>query len=88
MIHDVSLERRTLQSVLGITTTSEAPASEVDPTTIGEDQVTAIDDLITETKSDRAKFLKYMGVEKVQHIRVADYRKAITALETKKREAK
>lgn len=51
---------------------------------IPTDQAVEIDLLIEEVKADKPKFLKYMGVEDVRHIQVADYKKAITLLNAKK----
>lgn len=51
---------------------------------IPTEQAVEIDLLIEEVKADKPKFLKYMGVEDVRHIQVADYKKAITLLNAKK----
>jgi hypothetical protein len=52
---------------------------------ISFEEAAEIDNLINETKSDRGRFLKYMGVDDVLNIKSADYKKAITALNAKKR---
>lgn len=79
-------QRRSLTAALGLVTTDEDPdaAKDLDPTTVNDDQYSAIQDLIDEKAlvGDRLKrFLVYMGVEQIGHIRAADYEKAMTALQ-------
>ncbi len=51
---------------------------------VSNEQVVEIDLLITEVKADKARFLKFIGADEVQKIRVKDYQKAITQLNAKK----
>ncbi len=44
-----------------------------------------IDLLVNEVKADKAKFLEYMGVDSIQHIRANEYKKAKFMLEAKKK---
>jgi hypothetical protein len=55
---------------------------------ISEEQARDLNALMDEVKADRPRFLKYMGVEKTEDILERDHRKAITALEEKRRGAK
>lgn len=54
--------------------------------TIALTEAVVIDELITETKSDKGKFLKYMGVKDVREIQAKDIKKAMNALNTKKKQ--
>lgn len=82
-------QRRSLCSALGLTTTDEDAESvrQVDPTPITEDQVTAIQDLITETKTDAVRFLKHFDIANLAELPVVRYAEAISVLDTKKRRA-
>jgi hypothetical protein len=78
-------QRRSLCSALGLTTTDDDPDTQrEDPTPIDDDQVTMIDDLIAETGTDKARFLRYMNCETVGTIPAARYAEAMTALEQKR----
>lgn len=50
---------------------------------IGIEQAVEIDTLLRDTKSDKAKFLKFVGVDDVRNIKAKDYGKAINALKSK-----
>lgn len=52
---------------------------------ITEAEGNKIMDMVADTKSDLVKFLSYMKVDKVEEIAKKDYKKAITALENKKK---
>lgn len=76
-------QRRSLAAVLGLVTSDkDFVAKDVDPAKVSEDQAVAIGDLVRETCSDddKARFLAYMGVTRVEDIRAADYNKAIQSL--------
>lgn len=73
-----------------ITTDDDDDAAEVDATPITEDQVVVICELMearrkTAKNPDKlnAKFLSFMGVEKLADIRATDYEKAVAALKPK-----
>ena len=51
---------------------------------ITAEQVSELKGLLTETVSDAAKFLKFIGAESVDKILAAHYSKALTALKAKK----
>ena len=55
--------------------------------TISLTDAAEIDQLVKETKADKAKFLKFMGVSDVRDIRTTDLKKARNALNTKKANA-
>jgi len=55
---------------------------------IDEKQIKQILDLATEAGADRALFLTYMQAESVEKILKADFKKAINALELKKKQVK
>lgn len=51
--------------------------------TVSEDQIIAIKKLLDETKSNEAKFLKWLKVENIDQVLASDYDRAIAALEAK-----
>lgn len=51
---------------------------------VSNEQAVEIDLLITEVKADKARFLKFIGADEVQKIKVKDYQKAVTQLNAKK----
>lgn len=53
---------------------------------ITEAQAKQIDTLITEAAADRAAFLTYLGVAELSELQARDFRKALTALQAKKRQ--
>lgn len=55
----------------------------LDPIT--EDQAKDLEALISEVGADRARFLKYMSVEKLEGILARDFTKAVTALQAKRK---
>lgn len=78
-------ERYLLCDALGIVTRgvdNDGARTEV----ISKDQVRDIEIALKDTKSDTAGFLKYMGVASIAEIRLADLKKATTAIEQKRRE--
>lgn len=66
---------------------SEKPA-ECEDDFISEDQAITVEEWVTSTSSDLAKFLKYLGVSKVSEIKKSQYQKAISALKAKAKVAK
>ena len=52
--------------------------------TVSEDQIIAIKKLLDETKSDEAKFLKWLKVENIDQVLASNYDRVIAALEAKK----
>jgi hypothetical protein len=54
---------------------------------ITEAQQNGLNDLLIEVFADRAKFLKYCGVEKLADIKVSNYAAAVAALEAKRQKA-
>jgi hypothetical protein len=82
-------KRQSLSAALGITTTDDdTDAQHVSPQTISEDAAIEIEELITETGSNRERFLDFMGVRSVPEIRAADYQRAIHALKRKQEKAR
>lgn len=77
-------QRRAFAAVLGLVTTEkDFNRKDVDPTTITEDQVIVIEDLIREKRMDDAakgRFLAYMKVGKIAEIRAVEYDKAVTSI--------
>src|SRR5262249_37342147 len=56
--------------------------------TITEDQAKDLESAIQETKMDRGRFLVFMGVGDVKDILARDLKKAINAIDVKRRMAK
>lgn len=79
-------KRQTLVDGFGLITTDEDldGAEPQDPTTIDADQLTHLEDLLTETGADRKKFLKYLDVDHLEQLLATDYPRAVSALERKK----
>lgn len=81
--------RQSLVAVLGLTTTDDdidgVQGNAVEPITAG--QVADLDSLIVETKTDKPKFLRYMGVAALADIPAADFQRALNLLEQKRRAA-
>ncbi len=78
-------QRRSFAAVLGLVTTDkDFEKSSVDPTKLSADQATAIADKVREVCIDddqRARFLAYMKVDKIEDIRAANYQKAMKSLQ-------
>lgn len=76
--------RQSLTMALGLTTTDDdTDAAAVDPSPVTDDQATAILDRMAEVGVNETKFLRYMGVERVEQIRAADFQRAMNALQQK-----
>ena len=52
--------------------------------TISDKQIITIEKLLDETKSDRFKFLSWFKVGDIKDILANDYKRVVTALESKK----
>lgn len=81
--------RYSLLAALGLTTADEdldgAQAESCE--TITEEQLADLEALIEEVKADRARFLKFLGVENLSSLPVARLQGAIQALEAKRKGA-
>jgi hypothetical protein len=83
------LKGATFEAVTGIAATDANldddgnGSSEAGTVTI--DQITQINDLLKETKSDEKKFLGWLGAESVEKIPAGKYGKAVAELERKKK---
>lgn len=80
-------KRQSLVQVLGLTTTDPdtdlAGAGSTD--SITAKQEADLDAMISEVNADRARFLKYMGVEALDQLRASDYSRAVAALNAKRK---
>ena len=77
--------RQSLRQALGLTTTDDdTDGAAVDDTKITPAQAADLSALIDEVKADRAKFLKYMGVETIEDIPAARFKGAVFALESRR----
>lgn len=76
-------KRMALIAVLGLTTTDEDTDArgEADPTTLSDEQADAIAERVKEVGAPLDGFLAHMKVQKIAHIRRADYDRAMAALE-------
>lgn len=77
--------RRSLIQVLGLTTADPDPESEAMGDKIGPDQEANLEALISEVGADKAKFLKWLGVASLADLPEADYKRAVMALEQKRK---
>lgn len=78
------LERYTLYAILGLASAEmddDGAGSEAEY--IDEEQMATINEWIESTKTDLAKFKKYMGVDGLEKILAKDYKKALNALKRK-----
>lgn len=75
-------QRYLTKLIFNITLTDEDNDGQGD--LITESQVMDLMALADEVKADRQKFLQYMGVEKLADIPVTQYKRAVTALESKR----
>lgn len=74
-------KRQSLLGVLGITTADEPDTDGAeDVEYASKEDVLRVDALIDKTGSDRPRFLKWLGVDKLDDMTTAQYRKAIAAL--------
>lgn len=82
------LQRYTLLSATGLATHEmDDDAQGAKPIEyVTAEQAANIDALIDETSSDAEKFLKYMSAESVEKIRASEYKRAIHALEQKRKQ--
>ena len=82
------LERYTILALTGLATKDlddDGQSTEIEY--ISEDQKANIESLITETDSDKAKFLKFMKIESLDVMPAKAYKTAIASLEAKKKQA-
>lgn len=85
----VSYGRRyLLKMILGIVERGEDDDGQGGSQPITEAQVADLSALLTEVQADQPRFLAYMQVARVEDILARDYKRAVTALETKRRGAK
>lgn len=83
---DTYASRRSLIAVLGLTTADKDPgAVEIDPTPINEDQVTELEDMITEAKADLGRFLKHFNIAAITQLPAVRYAEARAVLDEKKK---
>lgn len=80
--------RYALCMALGISTGERdddgAGAGNADSPAITDEQVATLEALADEVKADRAKFLKWAGVDSIADIRASRYEKCVKALEAKR----
>ena len=83
------LERYTLLALTGLATYDQDDDSKGSGAVeyINEKQVKQIKDLAVELKIDNKLFLDYMGIESLEKMPKADFKKAMTAIETKRNKA-
>lgn len=78
--------RQSLIQVLGLTTADpDLDGASHEP--ISPDQCVALEALVEEVGADRARFLAYMGVERMESVLADDYNRAVSALERKRSKA-
>lgn len=78
-------KRQTLIAVLGLTTTdNDYDAAAIDPTPITTEQLFQLEDMIEDSGADKARFLTFIGVEKLSELRAVHFDQAVSALKQKK----
>ena len=78
-------KRQSLIQALGLIVGDPDPDAAIPQGAITQDQATQINDLIAETKSDKARFLKAVGAASVEAIPAGAYKLAVTMLEGKRK---
>jgi len=78
------LERYTLLALTGLATSDMDDDGKSIKEYINDDQVIEIQDLISETKADKAKFLKYFKAESIDMLLASQYDIALSMLRNKK----
>jgi ERF superfamily len=84
-------QRKTVCSVFGLVTSDDEPqVAAADKTPINDDQLTVIEDLVTESGANLPRFLKYFDIETLATLPATEYDRAVKVLrETQeKREAR
>ena len=82
-------KRYTLIGVLGLMTAEEDTdgiEGRNRPEPITEQQAITLEEWLTETNSDKAKFLKWIGAKKISEIAAHDYKRAVAQLKKKRDE--
>jgi len=81
------LRKATFEAITGIASSNPTDDDDgnaaADVGYISVDQQTEIEELIKETKSNKAKFLEFMGVSAIDEITQPKYGKAVAALKAK-----
>ncbi len=85
VISTVSYGRRALTKMFFNLIESGEDTDGNNPTAITDDEAKDLQCLIDEVKADKAGFLKYMNVASLGEILKRDFKKAVTALEAKRR---
>lgn len=80
-------QRYLTKLIFNITLTDEDNDGQGDIEFINESQINDLMALAEEVKANREKFLQYMGVEKLADIQVSQFKKAVAALEQKRKSA-
>lgn len=78
-------KRQCLISVLGLALTDPDPDNEGDPSTVTDAEAADLEALAQEVGADRVKFLGWLGVESFAAIPARDYKRAVGALQAKRR---
>ena len=82
------LQRYTLKEALGIGAgRDDDAADEPEDPIIAPDDVAYVEQLIRDTDTDLAKFLEFIGAPSIAELTVSQFKRAIGALNTKKRKA-
>lgn len=85
-IADTYAKRRSLISVLGLTTAEKDPRTkEIDPSPIDEAQLQALEELLDDAEIDVPRFLKFLRVEKLADLPRVRFDEAKAAIAEKKR---
>lgn len=79
------LRRYTLESALGISTSMSDNDGGKPSESINEQQLADLTALMQEVKADKPKFFKHFKIEKVEDLKSADYDRAVTMLESKRK---
>lgn len=83
------LQRYTLLAICGIATKGQDDDARTGDgegfKPLTDEQIATINDYLTATGADRAKFLAFMGANAVEEIAAADYQRAIDSLKAKER---
>lgn len=77
-------QRVSLCRALGVRLTDDDDGNAAGSQAVTQEQAIWIDEMLTATEADRAKFLEYMGVKAIDQIPAAAFNKAKTMLDSKR----
>ncbi len=79
------LERYTLLAATGLATSDQDDDAKSNDILLGDKELHAIRDILISKDLTEANLVKYLGVEKLEDVKITDYMKALTAINSAKK---